>query len=681
MPAVDGDAVIRPQVFVPTSRQARPPWWRRYGVRIALGIVTVVVATVVWYLFTARSVRIELTPADAALEIHGAFDLALGGTWVLREGQYRLTASADGFFDLDAPLMVDDAEYQTYRFELKPLPGRVDFISNPAGAVVFIDGERIGVTPLGAIEIAAGEHDLEIVERRHVSHIAKLDVVGRGTAQQVEVILEPNWADVTIASTPAGAQVLIDDENIGVTPGTFEVVAGTRELRIKLPRHKSAVEQLTVAARQALTLPPFVLQPADALLTVRSAPTGVAVTVDGRYQGTTPLEVALAPGREHAVRLSKAGYAAATRRVTLQATDERTLEVQLDALLGTVMITATPADAEVWVDGVARGAVRRLQLPARSHRLEFKRAGYESQAKEVTPQPNITQQLAVRLLTHAEARLAKLVPRIKHPAGGEMLLFDGGAVTMGASRREPGRRANETLRTVNVTRLFYLATTEVTNGQFRQFAKAHSSGKFEEQELDKDDQPVANVTWLEAALFCNWLSERARLPVFYRVEFGKVVGFNAKATGFRLPTEAEWSWTARTRPDGSPTQRFPWGDALPPPERFGNYADRSASHVLGRIVFGYNDNFIVSAPVATFAADARGLFDLSGNVAEWVNDFYEIPSEAAASDPLGPASGDYHVIRGSSWMHGTITDLRTSFRDYGEDGRPDLGFRIARFAE
>ena len=75
--------------------------------------------------------------------------------------------------------------------------------------ITFIDGERIGVTPLGAIEIAAGEHDLEIVERRHVSHIAKLDVVGRGTAQQVEVILEPNWADVTIASTPAGAQVLV----------------------------------------------------------------------------------------------------------------------------------------------------------------------------------------------------------------------------------------------------------------------------------------------------------------------------------------------------------------------------------------------------------------------------------------------------------------------------------------
>ncbi len=52
-----------------------------------------------------------------------------------------------------------------------------------------------------------------------------------------------------------------------------------------------------------------------------------------------------------------------------------------------------------------------------------------------------------------------------------------------------------------------------------------------------------------------------------------------------------------------------------------------------------------------------------------------------ARDPLGPDTGDYHVIRGSSWMNGTITELRLTFRDYGTDGRPDLGFRIARFAE
>ena len=97
--------------------------------------------------------------------------------------------------------------------------------------------------------------------------------------------------------------------------------------------------------------------------------------------------------------------------------------------------------------------------------------------------------------------------------------------------------------------------------------------------------------------------------------------------------------------------------------------------------FGYNDNHAAAAPVGTFKANQHQLYDMGGNVAEWMNDFYEIPSNADSKDPTGPASGDYHVIKGSSWMHGTITELRFSFRDYGIEGRHDVGFRIARYAE
>ena len=254
---------------------------------------------------------------------------------------------------------------------------------------------------------------------------------------------------------------------------------------------------------------------------------------------------------------------------------------------------------------------------------------------------------------------------------------------MGASRREPGRRANETLRNVDMTRLFYLSTQEVTNAQFRSYASGHDSGSYDEASLNEDEQPVVNVSWHEAAGYCNWLSQQDQLPPFYRIEFGKVVGINPGATGYRLPTEAEWAWAARTVGDeaGGEQLRFPWGPNLPPPDRHANYADRAASSMVGRVIFGYNDNYAVAAPVGTFKPNARGLFDIDGNVAEWVNDFYEIPGDADVVDPMGPQTGEYHVIRGASWMHGTITELRLSFRDYGIDGRQDVGFRIARYAE
>ena len=233
-----------------------------------------------------------------------------------------------------------------------------------------------------------------------------------------------------------------------------------------------------------------------------------------------------------------------------------------------------------------------------------------------------------------------------------------------------------------MSRMFYLGTREVTNAEYRKFVPDHDSGKFQDHSLNEDDQPAVNLTWEQAALYCNWLSQQERLPPFYRTERGKVIGIDPAAIGYRLATEAEWEWAARQVGDVQVDElRFPWGANLPPPDRYGNFADRSVANIVGRIIFGYNDNHIVAAPVGTFAASPIGVFDLSGNVAEWVNDFHEIPAPDPVSDPLGPATGQYHVIRGSSWMHGTITELRISFRDYGNGARQDLGFRIARFAE
>ena len=123
---------------------------------------------------------------------------------------------------------------------------------------------------------------------------------------------------------------------------------------------------------------------------------------------------------------------------------------------------------------------------------------------------------------------------------------------------------------------------------------------------------------------------------------------------------------------------------MPPPDKSGNFADNSTSGFLGKVLNGYNDGYLASAPVGSFAANSKGLFDMGGNVAEWIHDYYDIQLGSrgkAELDPLGPETGKFHVIRGSSWAHGTLTELRLSYRDYNAKERDDVGFRIARYLE
>jgi hypothetical protein len=319
-----------------------------------------------------------------------------------------------------------------------------------------------------------------------------------------------------VTSVPAGATVWADDRELGTTPLEGELDAGRYTLAIVHPQFRRFESPLTVVAGQPIKVGPVELGMPDGRLVVASRPAGADVSIGGRYRGRTPLSVAVPPGMPQEVLLTLAGHAPASQTVSVESRAERRLSVELRAILGEVRVKGEPADAILFVDGASRGpANQTLSLPAAPHVIEVRKGGLETFRATVTPQEGRTQVVEFTLKTAGEARVAGMAAQQATSLGQPLVLVKGGRFTMGSARREPGRRSNETERQVELRRPFYIARFQVTNREFREFRAQHLSGIFKDESLDLERQPVVRVTWQDAAAFCNWLSERDKLPPAY----------------------------------------------------------------------------------------------------------------------------------------------------------------------
>ncbi len=154
------------------------------------------------------------------------------------------------------------------------------------------------------------------------------------------------------------------------------------------------------------------------------------------------------------------------------------------------------------------------------------------------------------------------------------------------------------------------------------------------------DHPVVMISWYGAAVYCNWLSESQGLQPCYDTSTWE---FNSSRNGYHLPTEAQWERAAA------------WDPAQERHYRYGNGSDSMSCDNVNY----YHCNplglshYPHTSPVGYYAAvtSPAGCYDMSGNVMEWCNDWYDVDYyySSPGADPEGPSSGSYHVFRGGSW--------------------------------
>ncbi|MGE4244316.1 PEGA domain-containing protein [Ramlibacter sp.] len=738
-PRARDDELIAPAAFRPPGALHGFEWPAVPWGAIAIVVTVAVTALVMGYLLLARSILIETDPVDAELAVDEWLAPRIGRHWLLTPGEHAVRASAPGYKRLVSSIDVTTDTLQQHRLALTPLPGRLAITLTPASqASVRIDGQPVGEAPGTIEEVEAGTRLVELSAPRYLPYTATIEVRGKRLEETLDATLEPAWADFALQSAPAGAALAIDGEEVGTTPYAGELLHGKRRLDVRMKGYKPWTRTIDVLAGQPVTIPDVTLAKADGIFELVTQPAGAAITIDGRFRGEAPTRLAVTPDRAHRVTVMKAGYAPLTIEARAAPDQLTALALKLEPELAVINLITEPADAELLVDGEPAGnATQRLNLPTHEHELIVRKAGYATYRTVVTPRKGVDKHLRITLKTaaqmvreqqpspppppraapetlpppgetppplsaqppvssqatqaaqasvdiannpfvpdeiraEAEALLRPTPPasgeqEIRTSSGQTLRRFTGGALEL--PKRPPA----------TLTRPFYLATREVTNADYRRFISSHVSRGASGQELNADTQPVVGISWEAAATYCNWLSRRESLPPFYQIRYGRVLGVNPAAVGYRLPTEAEWDW-ATSRDGGGKPLRYPWGERYPPRERVGNLADQAASSYLGTVIKGYDDGFAATAPVGSFAPNPHGLYDVAGNVAEWMHDAFA-PAPAGGRDPLGPTSAAQHVVRGSSWSSEGEVRLQSAYREAAQGPRPDLGFRLARYLQ
>lgn len=272
---------------------------------------------------------------------------------------------------------------------------------------------------------------------------------------------------------------------------------------------------------------------------------------------------------------------------------------------------------------------------------------------------------------------------VTNSVGMKLVRIPAGEFTMGAVGDELAKEKATPAHKVKLTKPYYLGRTEVTKGEFAKFVaatnyvteaeKPNGGGYGVAKPFDKapefswracgldttDYHPVVNVTWNDATAFCEWLSK-------------------TEGKKYSLPTEAEWEYACRA----GTTTVFWNGDDKNAAASIGNVCDAlfkksgipySSMSDASTLSDGYKN----LAPVARFAPNKFGLYDMHGNVAEYCRDAWYTYEPEAATDPFDPEESRRRVYRGGSWLS-DVGMSSSAYRDHtGTDDRGcDRGFRV-----
>ena len=510
--------------------------------------------------------------------------------------------------------------------------------SSVAGADVLIDGVKKAVTDSNfratIDDVMVGSHNLKL-SYNGITAEQTIEVKKGSISFHLDVdksALEPQY--VVFSVTPENAVVIVDNEYYTLTEGMVLLVRtrGTYKYTVTAAGYHSQSGTFTVEGQKVEKIITLKADAANVTLTVAD---GAEIWVNGALKGTGRWSGMLSSGT-YIFEARKAGHKSTTlsKTITSASANQSYALPAPTPIVGKLTISSTPLMADVTLDGkpVGRTPIDIPNLLVGNHTLKISKSGYADNTQTITI---------------SEGKTTTVSPTLTKGGGNasigniEMVFVKGGTFTMGATAEQGSDAESDEKPTHSVTVSdFYIGKYEVTQAQWKAVMGSNPSYS------KGDNLPVEWVSWNDIQEFITKLNAQT----------GKK---------FRLPTEAEWEYAAR---GGNKSKGYKY----------------SGSNSISDVAW-YGDNSSSKIhPVGQKSPNELGIYDMSGNVWEWCQDWYSSSAYSSSSqtNPTGPSSGSSRVLRGGSWNY-SAGSCRVSLRYYNTPDYRDFnrGFRLACLPE
>ena len=510
---------------------------------------------------------------------------------------------------------------------LRPAFGYINVSSSPEqGAKVFVDGEYIGLSPIKTDKLKSGTHTVRVMKDMYKMKEQSFTVTD-GQTTNATLNMSANFVDVTI-NTDSQSDIYVDEEYKGKGRWTGRLSDGEHIVEARKANHRASSKAVELVLGETKTITLEAPKPIYGSLEINTSPMNANIYIDGKHYGETPNYINEIIIGNHELKLTKQGCSEVKQTIIIK--EGETLSVNEKLQTGKeISISTDKSGDKIYVDGDYIGiSPITSSLSYGNHEIKAERNG-----KTVSKNINVVQSGGDSSVKLTFGNQIFTVNGVSFT----MIAVEGGTFPMGATS-EQGSDADSDEKPVHSVTLsdYYIGETEVTQELWTAVMGNNPSY------YKGNNKPVEQVSWNDCQEFVKKLNQ--------------LTGKN-----FRLPTEAEWEYAAR---GGNKSQGYKY----------------SGSNTLGDVAWYYDNSSSQTHEVKTKQANELGIYDMSGNVWEWCQDWSGSYSSSSQTNPTGPSSGSYRVYRGGGW-HGSARYCRVSLRGgyYPDGSSGNLGLRLSLF--